>query len=313
MDDHEWVELNVWMRHGCTRCRYMDWIRPICPHISHHIDQIWCMNGGTNIHKSYMYQLFRVEREGFHGFWPLAIFSTRVFKGRARLGKPMGKTRLFKGYLSIASIRRFGTALRGGSRNRGPCFTSILPIPWCLDALMNEDGFFWNTCQISFGVTTLTCAHFTVFCEAGVGHFSAGIGEAACSDYIIFMHFLFFWWCFICWTGPERLGACSVSDRGGLPLWQAWAAKTSHLQGRAQGTQGHPGVSQVRHGLTRRRRSPPSCWKLRTQLRKMAAQFWGRSLEVSKSRSLEVSGCLQFHQISQVQVMRTGQSWKIFD
>lgn len=83
--------------------------------------------------------------------------------------------------------------------------------------------------------------------------------------------------------------AAQRAQRGGLPLRQAWAAETSHLQGRAgrcwRCCATWPAWRVV---STRRRRSPPSSWRLRTQLRKMAVQFSGRSLRRSQESHFHI-------------------------
>lgn len=53
------------------------------------------MNGGMNIHKSYMYELYWVELPGIPWFvTQTAIFSIGVFSRAARSEKTMGKIRV---------------------------------------------------------------------------------------------------------------------------------------------------------------------------------------------------------------------------
>lgn len=147
------------------------------------------MNGGMNIHKSYMYELYWVELPGIPWFLTPSHIFNRGFQGVRDQKKPWGRRVCANGILRHRF--RLGTALRGGSSHRGHFFKDFWKddLTWIFGFLDGSEGANWMILDSprwkmvsqkkhqDQKATTLTCVSF--FRKAGVGHFSAGTGEAA--------------------------------------------------------------------------------------------------------------------------------------
>ena len=333
---YEWVELNVWMRHGHTHIYVYiyNMIRfyPIYRFILiYHIlwikVDVW-MGGWTSINHTCT-SYIGLNYQGFHGFWPLAIFSIGVFKGceiRKSHGEDAsvqtGSWDIDSGlvlHFEVAAVTEaifskiFGRTIWLGFLDS--LMDPKVPIGWSLIPLDGRWFLKRNTrirkpppWPVSVFFARLEWVIFLPELVKLLGlrqHWHHHLNMALSAD---------FWWTkiFLSWTDlrafylahillllmtfwlpqPKKqwnlkssetfaFGDCRSlqrAQRGGLPLRQAWAAETSHLQGRAGCCATWPAWPAWPVVSTRRRRSPPSSWRLRTQLRKMAVQFSGRSL-----------------------------------
>jgi hypothetical protein len=113
------------------------------------------MNGGMNIHKSYMYELYWVELPGIPWFLTPSHIFNRGFQGVGDQKKPWGRRVCANGILRHRF--RLGTALRGGSSHRGHFMKDLKDdLTWIFGFLDGSEGANWMILDSPDGVDSFS-------------------------------------------------------------------------------------------------------------------------------------------------------------